>query len=107
MQSQRKTLSSGVAASSRSVKVRSAGAVRAVTTLIGTSVCCCAEGDTRVEVGLAAHEPAGHLGERAGVDDEPEALAGCIGNGDEHGVGACLREHRLDLHQPAEHRHAL
>src|SRR3954451_10864189 len=107
MDSHRKMLSSGTAASSRSARVRSTGAERALATLIGRSVCGRAEHEAWIQVGLAPHEPARHLGERAGVDHEPEPLAGGVGYGHEDGVGARSGDYRLDLHQAAEDRNAL
>src|SRR6266498_5408257 len=107
MQSQRKMLSSGTAASRRSTRVRSAGAGCAVATLISESVDSGAEDDAGIEVGLAAHEPARHVREGTGVDNQPEPFVRRIGNRHEDAVGSCTREDRLDLHQTAEYRHAL
>src|SRR6266581_3936267 len=97
-------LSSGTAASRRSASVRSAGVVRAVTTAIRDSVGCCAENSSRIEVGLATDEAAGHLRKRAGVDHQPEALARRIGNRHEHGVWLRARENPFDLAGAAKHR---
>src|SRR5229473_7884210 len=107
MHNQRKTLSSGTTARSRSASVRSAGAVRAVTTVILRSVGGCAEDGLGIEVGVATDETARHLRERAGVDDQPEAFARGVGNRDENGVRASARENSLDLSGSAEHGHAL
>src|SRR3989441_2818684 len=96
-------LSSGTAARSRSASVCSAGVVRAVTTVILNSVGGRAEDGVRIEVGVATDEAAGHLRERAGVDDQAEALAWGIGNRDEDGVGLRAREDALDLSGPPEH----
>src|SRR6266536_4456896 len=107
MQSQRKMLSSGTAASNRSVSERSAGAGRAVATVISGSVDSGAEDGARIEVGLAPYETARHLCERAGIDHQSQTLARSVGDRDEDGVWAHPREDRLDLQQPAEHGYAL
>src|SRR5439155_23281094 len=120
MQSQKKTLRSGAAARIRSANVRSAGTARAVVTatsapsstaahvlLGGALIGCGAEHDARIEDLVASHEPARHVGERAGVDDEPELLARRIGNRDENRVRARPDEDRLDLHQSAQNGDAL
>src|SRR5919197_6160345 len=107
MQSQTKMLSSGTAASSRSLSVRSAGAARTVATLTGRSVDGGAEDGTRIEVGLAPHEPARHLCQRAGVDDEAEPLARGIRNRHEDGVGPRSREDLLDRFEASENRRSL
>src|SRR6266550_5452669 len=100
-------LSSGTAASSRSASVCSAGVVRAVTTAIRDSVGCCAEDSSRIEVGFATDEAAGHLRKGAGVDDQPEALARRVGNRDENGIWPYARENSFDLSGSAQHRHPL
>src|ERR1700693_4092665 len=105
--SQRKMLSSGTDASRRSTSVRSAGVVRAVTTAIRESVDSCAENGAGIEVGVATNEAARHLRERAGVDDQPEALARGVWNRDENAVRVHARENTLDLAGPREHGHAL
>src|SRR5580765_1918098 len=107
MLSQRKMLSSGTAARSRSVSVRSADAGRAVTTAILGSVAGCPEDGVRIEVSVATNEAARHLRQRAGIDDQAEAFARSIGNRDENRVRARAREHSLDLSGPAEHGDAL
>src|SRR5580765_6091899 len=103
MLSQRKMLSSGTAARRRSVSVRPADAGRAVTTAIPGSVAGCAEDGVRIEVSVATNEAARHLRQRAGIDDQAEALARGIGNRDEDRVGSRTREDSLDLSGPAEH----
>src|SRR5207247_11481113 len=107
MASQRKMLSSGTAASRRSARACSAGVVRAVTTAIRGSVGCGAEDGARIEVGIATDEAAGHLRKRAGVDDQSEALARCIGDRDADGVRMRTRENSFDLFGAAQHGHAL
>src|SRR6266511_1143402 len=107
MQSQRKMLSSGTAASSRSASVRSAGRGLTVATLIlglvpGALVDSGAEDDAGIEVGLAPDEPARHLCERAGVNDEAEPLTRCVRNRHEDGGGPHAREDLLDLCEPAQ-----
>src|SRR5216683_3660776 len=100
-------LSRGTAARRRSTSVRSAGVVRAVTTAIRESVGGCAEHGARIEVGIAPDEATGHLGKRAGVDDQSEPLARSVGNRDENSVWLRAREDSLDLLGAAQHRHTL
>src|SRR5436309_14502265 len=100
-------LSSGTAASRRSASVCSAGVVRAVTTVIVSSVSGRAEDGVRIEVGVATDEAAGHLRKRAGVDDQAEAFAWGVGNRDEDGVGLGAREDALNLSGPPEHGDSL
>src|SRR2546422_6672546 len=100
-------LSSGTAAKSRSASVRSAGAGRAVTTVILSSFGGCAEDGVRIEVGVAADETAGHLREGAGVDDQAEPFAWGVGNRDEDGGGLRAREDALDLSGPPQHGDSL
>src|SRR5262245_3979857 len=107
MQSQRKMLSSGTAASRRSVSVRSAGAVGAVATVSAVSVCRSAQDDSGVEVAVAPDEPAWYLGPGAGVDDDSELFARRVRNRHEHRVGSCTPDDALDVTGAAEHRHAL
>src|ERR671923_2984005 len=107
MQSHRKMLSSGTAASSRSANVRSAGTAGAVATVILPSVDSGAEGNARIEIGLSPDEPARHVGERAGIDHKAEPFVRRIGNRHEHGVGLRAREDRLDLGQVSQDRYAL
>src|SRR6476661_1922069 len=107
MLSQRKMLSSGTAARSRSVSVRPADAGRAVTTAIPGSVAACAEDGVRIEVSVATNEAARHLRQCAGVDDQAEAFARSVGNRDEDRVRSRAGEDALDLSGSAEHEDAL
>src|ERR671931_30364 len=107
MQSQRKMLSSGMAASTRSANVRSAATEDAVATDIPGLVDAGAQDDAWIEVGLAADEPAGHLRERARIDHEPEPLARSVRNRDEDGVRVRAAQDGLDLVGAAKHGDAL
>src|SRR5437764_8511105 len=107
MQSQRKMLSSGIAARTRSANVRSAATEDAVARDIPGLFDAGAQDDARIEVGLAADEPARHLRERAGIDHEPQPLTRSIGNGDEDRVRLDPAQNRFDLGRAAEHRNSL
>src|SRR5947199_10662376 len=66
-----------------------------------------AEDDAWVEIGLAAHEPAGYLGPGAGLDDDVEALPRGVRDRHEHGLGARRREDALDVVDAADDGNAL
>src|SRR2546423_7563578 len=102
MQSHRKMLSSGMAASTRSAKVRSAATEDAVATDIPGLVDAGAQDDARIEVGLAADEAARHLRERARIDHQSQPLPRSVGDGDEDRVGPHASQDRLDLGRASE-----
>src|SRR5213592_4326110 len=104
MQSQTKMLRTGIAAANRSASVLSAGTLPAAATL--TSVRGGAEDNARIEICLAPDEPARDLRLSAGVDDEREASARCVGDRHEHRVGMRAREDAIDLRRAAEDRNA-
>src|SRR2546426_10276015 len=107
MQSQRKMLSSGIAARTRSANVRSAATEDAVATDIPGLVDAGAQDDAWIEVGLAADKPARHLRERARIDHQPQPLARSVGNGDEDCIRPDTAQNRLDLGRAPEHRDSL
>src|SRR5439155_10858955 len=67
----------------------------------------CAQDDAGIEIGLAAHEPAGYLRLCAAFDDKVEALAWRVRDGHQHRLRTRRIQDPLDLVRAAEDGDAL
>src|SRR5262249_31867264 len=73
----------------------------------GRSLDARSQDDDRVEIELAADEPAAHVDALAAGDDGVETTTRRLRERDQHDVRPRLREYLRDLVEAAEHRHAL